>query len=100
MNVGGVLKNVWWKDTINSIMKTPGSPKILSLQIPGTISEGRWVKKDIPLEIQWDEKQKSYVYASWSAQWLRPFIKDGMMLGVLKNTASDTKVSVVWEKQW
>jgi len=80
MSPNGILKNIAGKTTINSIFQTPGNPKTLTLQIPKTIVEWRGVAKDTPHDIHWDESKKSYVYSSGPAQWLRPFIKDGMIL--------------------
>lgn len=80
ISADGVLKNISGKTTINSIFQTPGTPKTLTLQIPKTIVEWRGVAKDTPHDIHWDETKKSYIYSSGPAQWLRPFIKDGMIL--------------------
>lgn len=89
MSTDGVLKNITGKTTINSILKTPWQPALMTLQVPKNIIEWRGVKKDVPHDIQWDEKQKSYVYSSGSAKWLRPFIKDGM---ILKNKIASTPI--------
>lgn len=74
----GELRGIQKSMTINEITD-PTHPN-MTLYIPEGVTEGRGVEKNVVHDIHWDDSQKSYVYSSGKAQWLRPFIENGMIL--------------------